>query len=44
MFLLVDENSRKSWVMLLKNKAKARYRLREWKALVVRTTLVSVPN
>ena len=34
MFVLVDEYSRKSWVMLLKNKAEARDCVKEWKALV----------
>ena len=34
MFVLVDDFSKKSWVMLLKNKAEARDRLKEWKALV----------
>ena len=34
MFVLVDDFSRKSWVMLLKNKGEAGDRLKEWKALV----------
>ena len=34
MFVVVDDYSRKSWVMLLKNKADAGDRLKEWKALV----------
>ena len=34
MFVLVDDFSKKSWVMLLKNKAEAGDRLKEWKALV----------
>ena len=34
MFVLVDDFSRKSWVMLLKNKAEAAGRLKEWKAVV----------
>ena len=34
MFVLVDDFSRKSWVILLKNKGEAGDRLKEWKALV----------
>ena len=34
MFVLVDDYSTKSWVMLLKNKAEAEDRLEEWKALM----------
>ena len=34
MFVLVDDFGKKSWVMLLKNKAEAGDRLKEWKALV----------
>ena len=34
MFVLVNDCKRKSWVMLLKNKAETRDRLKEWKALV----------
>ena len=34
MFVLVDDYNRKSLVTLLKNKAEARNRLKEWKALV----------
>ena len=34
MFVLVDDFSRKSWVMLLKDKGEAAGRLKEWKAVV----------
>ena len=34
MFVLVDDFSRKYWVILLKNKGEAGDRLKEWKALV----------
>ena len=34
MFVLVDDFSRNSWVILLKNKGEAGDRLKEWKALV----------
>lgn len=34
LFVLVDDLSRKSWVILLKQKSFAEARLKEWKALV----------
>ena len=33
-FVLIDDFSRKSWVVLLKNKNDVESRLKEWKALV----------